>query len=108
MKDVAPSDIKKDLAKIPTYGRRAKELHTKYKLKGFKKLKEIILPEHREFRKFIESLITIDPRKRPSAREALTHKFLTMEIPAEYEEFRKNFESKSTKQSSSVPKTLTQ
>lgn len=94
-----------DLESIPKHGREAREREKKYIEQGFKSLEEIILPEHREFRKFIEYLITIDPKKRPSAREAMRHKFVTMDITAEFEEDRRARESKSTKHSSSVPKT---
>jgi serine/threonine protein kinase len=62
------------------------------------------MPEHKEFKRFVESLIEIDPGKRPSAKNALRHEFLSMDIPAEYEELKVNLESKSTKHSSSMPK----
>ena len=116
MKNDAISDIRKELcrfiiiyfinflAKIPNHGRRAREIEKKYERKGFKQLRDIILPEHREFRKFLEFLLEIDPRKRPSAREALNHRFLNTEIPIEFEEYKRSYESKSTKHSSSAPK----
>lgn len=37
--------------------------------------KEIILPEHTELREFLEFLLKHDPNERPSAEEALKHKF---------------------------------
>ena len=92
-----------DLDKIPKHGKEARERDKKYEDQGFKKLSEIILPEHREFKRFIQAMINVDPEKRPSAREALKHKFLSMDIPAEYEEHKRNYESKSTKHSLSMP-----
>jgi serine/threonine protein kinase len=69
---------------------------------GFKLLDDIIAPEHRDFRDFIDYLINIDPKKRPTAREALRHKFLNTDIPIEYERIRVSRDSKSTKPSSSL------
>lgn len=69
------------LDKIPKHGKEYRERTRRYTEQGFKMLDEIIVPAHKEFRRFIETLITVDPRKRPSAREALKHKFVNMEIP---------------------------
>ncbi len=50
----------------------------------FKKLDDLILPDHEEFKDFIKYLVQIDPLKRPSAREALKHKFCKSKITSEY------------------------
>jgi len=91
---------------IPKHGREAKDRSDKYDEQGFKMLDEIILPEHKEFKKFIEAMVDINCRTRISARKALDHKFLNMDIKAEYEGHKRktHSKSKSTKHSSSVPK----
>ena len=100
--------MRKELSKLnhySKYSREEREIQKKYDEQGFKKLDSLIVPEHREFKKFLKSLINIDPMKRPSAREALKHRFLNMEIPFEFERMRLARESKSTKHSSSVQRT---
>lgn len=94
------------LDNIPRQSRVIKERTIKYEEQGFKRIEEIILPEHKEFRKFIEFLVDIDPRTRPSARKALEHRFLKMDITGEFDARKRKTlsKSKSTKHSSSVPK----
>lgn len=41
------------------------------------KIDEIICPQHKEFKEFIKYLLIIDPTKRPTVEEALSHNFLS-------------------------------
>ena len=108
MKEACSSETRRELTKISWRSRHPrddKEYIKKLDEQGFKLLDEIIVPEHREFRDFIESLVNIDPKKRPTAREALRHKFLSDDIPLEYEKIKVSRDSKSTKPSSSLHRT---
>lgn len=71
----AKYEVKKVLDSIPKYGKEYRERQKKMELKEFKLIEDLILPEHCEFASFLKCLITIDPKQRLSAREALEHEF---------------------------------
>lgn len=71
----AKYEVRKILNAIPTMGREYRERQKKMELKEFKLIEDLIIPEHKEFRDFLKSLITIDPKQRLSAKQALEHDF---------------------------------
>mmetsp|Transcript_13243 Transcript_13243/g.13194 ORF Transcript_13243/g.13194 Transcript_13243/m.13194 type:complete len:80 (+) Transcript_13243:1026-1265(+) len=79
MLDKASPDIRRE-HKYLYYKRRSdfeisREKMREYEHGDFKKLDDLILPGHEEFKDFIKYLVQIDPTKRPSAHEALKHNF---------------------------------
>lgn len=52
----------------------------KESLANLRKIEESICPKHEEFCKFILYLMNIDPKKRPSANEALKHEFFKIKF----------------------------
>jgi serine/threonine protein kinase len=71
----AKYEVRKILNAIPKQGREYRERQKKMELKEFKLIDDLIIPDHREFREFLKALITIDPKQRMSAKDALEHDF---------------------------------
>jgi hypothetical protein len=47
------------------------------------KVQELILEEHKDFKEFLYYLLKHDPEVRPSAQDALNHKFFTIQFEDE-------------------------
>lgn len=71
----AKYEVRKILNEIPKQGREYRDRQKKMELKEFKLIEDLILPEHKEFKDFLKALITIDPKQRLSAKDALEHEF---------------------------------
>jgi serine/threonine protein kinase len=58
----------------------SKSRESKENVEMLRTLEDLVLPEHKDFADFLYFLFAIDPKKRPTAKEALKHSFFHIDF----------------------------